>query len=921
MSEFYVDRNLLVGVLGLQMGLYSESELIAAMRQWIFEKSHPLENILVKLGYLKADRQAFLADIVKQFIAIHGNNPAEGLANLSSFGALKNQLSELGDDEVSCSFTRFNDLRQDREDSRERNTADTLSFHDTNDGKGQRFRIVRRHATGGLGVVSVAEDRELHRFVALKEIQPQLASNPESRIRFQIEAEVTGRLEHPGIVPVYSLGTTERGTPFYVMRFIKGDSLKDAIEQLYRDRASLSAHQYGLALRKLVRRLIDVCNAIEYAHSHGVLHRDLKPGNIMLGRYGETLVVDWGLAKTGAKLPADHADEVTFLPLSGDVSSDTRMGTVVGTAAYMSPEQAEGRLDLLGPVSDVYSLGATLYCILTGVAPIPKLSHEEMLQKARTGNFRKPRELNPSIPPTLEAICLKAMSRQQADRYPNTAAFATELELWLAGEPVTAYREPALDRLYRFAKRHRSIVATCTAVLATATVALMIVNLIVKSQNDALKLARDEAYRQQLNAEKYLSDARGLSMTLLSTAEEKLSQPQIDPDGILNLRNSLTEMAYETFSDLYEWNRDDTNLAFEFAQVLRISSNLNRLERRFETAEKRIQQSLQLQIDEDKRQDYLAETYRDVGTLYKAMGKLTRADEAFGAAAQIVQNLLSEFPGNLKYLRTKATIELERVSLLQESGELDAAFQIAENCTEAFKTLRLSEQASDWDDFLFLFSSARLIAILCSLDQHSDAEAIALETIASSPAILAKSPGNPNVLLPYTRVLYWSAEGAADSGGDLNLAQSRIDEAVEILEQLRNISPSPGSNQGLGEALRVKAKLCRIQNKIEEAKAAGQRSHQLLQDLVNTSRTADFLDSLASTIWEQGQLEENSDPPTRLHLMNQAIELQSEACSLSPESKAMKAVLLKMQQDLQGTISRPEGQRRSGFYAAFKRAR
>src|SRR5207245_1911041 len=131
----------------------------------------------------------------------------------------------------------------------------------------------------------------------LKEIQERHAAHPESRARFLLEARITGGLEHPGIVPVYGLGTYADGRPFYAMRFVQGDSLKEAVERFHREKATLPAGERTLRLRALLGRFVDVCNAVAYAHSRGVLHRDLKPGNVMLGKYGETLVVDWGLAK------------------------------------------------------------------------------------------------------------------------------------------------------------------------------------------------------------------------------------------------------------------------------------------------------------------------------------------------------------------------------------------------------------------------------------------------------------------------------------------------------------------------------------------------------------------------------------------------------------------------------------------------
>src|SRR5262249_14615228 len=192
---------------------------------------------------------------------------------------------------------------------------------------GQRFRVLRPHAQGGLGAVFVALDTELHREVALKQILDHHADDPASRQRFVLEAEVTGGLEHPGICPGYGLGTYGDGRPYYALRFIKGDSLKQAIERFHARPASRpvgwveqsEAHQRAsasppvgledathptndpgrrsLELRQLLRRFLDVCNAIDYAHSRGVLHRDLKPGNVIIGKHGETLVGGWGLAK------------------------------------------------------------------------------------------------------------------------------------------------------------------------------------------------------------------------------------------------------------------------------------------------------------------------------------------------------------------------------------------------------------------------------------------------------------------------------------------------------------------------------------------------------------------------------------------------------------------------------------------------
>ncbi|MGB7344590.1 MAG: serine/threonine-protein kinase, partial [Pirellulaceae bacterium] len=208
---------------------------------------------------------------------------------------------------------------------------------------GPRFQILSSHEQGGLGEVLIAYDRQLRREVAVKQIRPKWQSHTEARQRFVQEAEVTGRLEHPGVVPVYAMGNWEDGREYYAMRFIEGDTLGEVIDR-YHSLRDGDPREQQRQLRNLLNRFVDVCNTIDYAHSKQVLHRDIKPSNIMVGPYGETLVLDWGLAKL-LDLPCEESMTADLLgdKSFGSGSTPTQVGGRVGTPQYMSPEQAGGQ--------------------------------------------------------------------------------------------------------------------------------------------------------------------------------------------------------------------------------------------------------------------------------------------------------------------------------------------------------------------------------------------------------------------------------------------------------------------------------------------------------------------------------------------------------------------------------------------------
>ncbi|MBI3863057.1 MAG: protein kinase [Planctomycetia bacterium] len=377
-------------------------------------------------------------------------------------------------------------------------------------GPAERYRILRPHARGALGKVSVAMDVELNREVALKEMQSRFAQDDVCRSRFVQEAEITGSLEHPNIVPIYGLGTYPDGRPYYAMRFIRGTSLQDGIAQLHAESPDAKSKRdfsgRNLEFRKLLMRFVDVCEAIQYAHDRGILHRDLKPGNIMLGKYGETLVVDWGIAKRVHEKPgAGDFGGTLRIPMQAE-SNETLPGTLIGTPQYMSPEQAAGEIGQLGPHSDIYSLGATLFHLVTGGVPIQADSLPAVLERVRTGDFPSARERNPRVPRALDAICHKAMAVAPADRYASATALAKDVEAWLADEPVAADPDSPFEKLARVARRNRGALgATVAGALLVAIVSLAAVFLVNEQRRKNASLAHEKGELADTNKALFLT--------------------------------------------------------------------------------------------------------------------------------------------------------------------------------------------------------------------------------------------------------------------------------------------------------------------------------------------------------------------------------------------------------------------------------
>jgi WD40 repeat protein len=368
-----------------------------------------------------------------------------------------------------------------------------------------RYEVVAEHGRGGLGRVMRARDRELGRWLAIKEL---LKPSHSSEFRFFREAIITARLEHPNIVPVHEAGRWPDGTPFYAMKLVAGRPLDKLIQEAasFEERSSLVPH------------VIAVADAVAYAHSKGIIHRDLKPSNVIVGNFGETVVIDWGLAKSVHEADEDTADSAGGS--SSPASGLTGHGDVLGTIAYMSPEQARG--DDVDFRTDVYALGALLYHVLTGMAPYANSGDGNVLARLLAG---PPSDIADGriIPADLASIVRTAMARDCTSRYQSAADFASDLRLWLSGQRVIAHRYPALALARRWAARRAGALGVAAAALVIITV------------GGALSLRRITLERDQASRAEQVATNRAEEV-LLEQAEALLRS---DPSRALSIAESL----------------------------------------------------------------------------------------------------------------------------------------------------------------------------------------------------------------------------------------------------------------------------------------------------------------------------------------------------------------------------------------------
>jgi serine/threonine-protein kinase len=740
------------------------------------------------------------------------------------------------------------------------------------------FRDLRFHAAGGLGEVFKALAEDLHRDVALKFVKKPRALDPESRRRFLQEAEITGRLEHPGIVPVYSLGQDEEGHPCYAMRFIGGQTLEEAIDEFHQSTGSPSARNH--ALRTLIKRLVSVCNTIAYAHSRGVIHRDIKPKNIMLGKFDETLVVDWGLARPFDRSEADreHGEE-TLTPSSGVSGSETPTVGVVGTPAYMSPEQSEARWEVVGPVSDVFSLGATLYAILTGRAPFTGRNAVEVLERVRKCEYSPPREVKKEIPEALDAICRKAMAPRIEDRYASALDLAEDLDRWLADDPVTAWREPALDRLVRWGRRHRTTVATLSVLISSALVAMIVIAGISEHQ-------KREIDRQKMRAEQNFKLAEQNFQLALQAVDQMLTQvgevdladvPQMEP-----VRARLLQEAkgfYDTFLKQYQ---SSPSLLLATAKAYRRLGDIREMLGDYIGAESAYTDSIRrlqglvgpTSNGADVRRE-LARSEMGLGILLKKSNRYEESEQALAAAIDLRERLADEHPGRTDDRQALAESRYWMGALLARMPGKRPGDEQAYR--EALKVLGELEAAAPGGPG-FRDSRARFLnnqgMLLAANGRRAEAESAFREALQIQEPLVEQSPKLAG--------LRWRLARTYCNLGSLLLSAGQTGEAEALETKARDrqktlVDEYPSIPDYASELAATLDNLGLLWTPRAPAKAedAFQNALDLLEGLARRfPNRPDYRQRLAITQLNQGILLERTDPLMAERSYRKAIDLQ-----------------------------------------------
>lgn len=669
-----------------------------------------------------------------------------------------------------------------------------------------RYHPIRLHARGGLGEVFLAKDMELSRLVALKRIRTDQKFNENCRQRFSLEAEITGSLEHPGIVPVYGRSRDERDGLGYAMRFIRGNSLRQAVNEFQRKHGKLASNDFAeREFRSLLRCLIDTCKALHYAHEHGVLHRDIKPDNIMLGPYGETLVVDWGLAKLMAGHPPEGRGNDDDMPTFDRTTSQTRTGLIVGTPMYMSPEQAFGLHDELTPASDVYSLGATLFYLISGGSSIGGSTSREVVANVRAGIRRNLRELVPQVPGPLASICEKAMQKSPDRRYPTASALADDIDRWLSDELVEAHAdvETFAERSGRLIRKHRGWTFSAAASLLVITLVSVAAAMLIHREQRKAEKATQRTIQANLRTEHFKDEALDRYRETRDAVDTWLVQSsdafRFFP-GTQSVRMRLLTIASQDYERLASRVSEDPQLELERGRVLVRLGDLAQLRDDYSRAHDYYSKAFDLfqsdgpmrsgdeVLPADLKLDYAVEAAGAISRIALSHASL----DQFESAESAYQDAIGRLTGLAQ--QSRAPIVLRQLGYVKvNAGELALRVNRLEDAKQRLSEglaaiLEVGQQATDHDRVSIARCEELIGRLLVRQGQYDEASR-RFETAADRlrPSV-ETFPDNPEFLDAMSSILVSAAASSRETGRQDD-ERRQLSEAIEHYRALEKALP------------------------------------------------------------------------------------------------------------------------------------
>lgn len=624
---------------------------------------------------------------------------------------------------------------------------------------GQRYRDPVPIGSGGMGTVYRVFDPALERTVAMKVFGGTDGALPEPRLlaRFLAEAKVTGRLQHPGIVSVFEIGVDGRQRPYFTMPWIAGKDLH----------AILQARQRGDPDWPLVRVLdvlVRVCEAVAYAHERGVLHRDLKPANVMVGAFGETYVVDWGLAHCDP-VAADAAAE----PASAG-SPNTQAGEVLGTPAYMAPEQANG--EVVGPGADVYALGAMLYHVLTGQVPYATggepISSAVTLERLRSGPPPPVSRLAATTPPELLAICDRAMARDPGQRYPSVADLRADLRAFLENRVVAAFASGPFAELGKWMRRNRAL-----AVVSGLALVALVLGLVVSLE-------------QRAAADRHAGIATENFELAFAAAEDLLGrigfhdleqEPGADP-----LRLDLSRKALAYYQRFLELRGDQPRIAERLAlahwRIGMLHSQLGQADEAaaaLATAATAWERLLPRAKDPDACREKICSIALEQQVIGLQRGRTAEAAVGLASVLADLEGLLARHPDSTSLVRTAGSAAHNLALALQAEGDLPRALQCAERKLHLSERLVALAPAQPLAHAQLGSAQQLQASVLWRLQQFDAAEDAFVAGAEGLAAALATHPGHRGLRARLGELLNLHAVMLRE--------QQRVEAATELFER------------------------------------------------------------------------------------------------------------------------------------------